>query len=328
MTGIPPASPACPVLVAPLPLSPIAAITLFVLALQASPVIAQTRFEQIPLRVDLGDDVRLEDQSGGRTAGRVAAFTPSEIVLMSGGVEHRFTSSNVRDVAVRGHRLLRPVLIGAAVFAVLGGVAMCTRDEPHCAIVGPVAAAPVGAGLGLVAGALFQRWTTVYRATGERDGVPSPAGSAGGFLADLALRANLDDDLQVEGHAGASVSGRLMQLTPDTFTVVTAGGERQFTRQDVRRVRVRRHPLRAAVLVGAGAGALAGAAAACLGSDRSECVDAPLMAGALGAGAGLAAGALIHRTTTVYPSPRGRAELCIAPAVAGAAVGVAVVRRW
>ena len=62
-----------------------------------------------------------------------------------------------------------------------------------------------------------------------------------------------------------------------------------------------RQPVLLAVLIGAGARAVTGAVAACTGPKREEWADAPIIAGAFGAGLGLAVGALIHKTTIVYP---------------------------
>jgi len=50
------------------------------------------------------------------------------------------------------------------------------------------------------------------------------------------------------------------------------------------------------------------------------------MAGAFGAGLGLAVGALIHKTTIVYPEPEKRTF--VVPAISRDAVGVRVSRRW
>ncbi|RPI56510.1 MAG: hypothetical protein EHM55_05110 [Acidobacteria bacterium] len=143
---------------------------------------------------------------------------------------------------------------------------------------------------------------------------------------DLALRVNLDDQLQVEDQSGTRTTGRLTGLTADAITLQTAAGEKHFTRETIRQVAVRRQPLRVAVLIGAGAGAAAGAVAACTGPEREECGDAPIIAGAFGAGLGLAVGALIHRTTIVYPEAEKRT--LILPLISRDAVGVRVSLCW
>jgi hypothetical protein len=51
-----------------------------------------------------------------------------------------------------------------------------------------------------------------------------------------------------------------------------------------------------------------------------------ILAGAVGAGVGLAVGALIHKTTIVYPEPEKRTF--VVPAISRGAVGVWVSRRW
>jgi len=303
-------------------------VALSVLALHtAPPAFAQASFDTLALRLNLDDPVRIEDTSDGTASGRLTGLTPDALVLQTDRGERRFTRGTVREVRVRGYGLSRAATIGAAAFAVLGGVAMCAHDEERCAVIGPLGAAPIGAGLGLVIGALVPRTRPVYRAS--RDGTVAPLAPAeeqAGFFADLALRVNLDDQLQVEPQSGGTTTGRLTRLTADAFTLHTAAGDATFTRQTVRRVSVRRHPTRVAVLSGAGAGALIGAVAACTGSEREECADAPLMAGALGAGAGLIVGVLTHRTAGVYPE--ADRLLRVSPLISRSAIGVSLARRW
>src|SRR3990172_9348314 len=143
---------------------------------------------------------------------------------------------------------------------------------------------------------------------------------------DLALRVNLNDQLRVDDRSGVGTIGRLTRLTAEEITLQTAAGEKHFTRETVRQVAVRHQPLRMSVLIGAGAGAVSGAVAACTGPDREECADAPIMAGALGAGLGLAVGALIHKTPIVYPEAEKRT--LVLPVISRDAVGVRVSLYW
>jgi len=240
------------------------------------------------------------------------------------------TSDTVREVAMRGHSLRTGALIGTGVFAVLGALAVCSHEGGgDCIIVGPLGAAPVGAGAGLAMGALISRMRTIYRAPESRASVPGSRAASGvhaRLLEDLALRVNLDDQLRVEDQSGVRTTGRLTRLTADEITIHTDAGEKHFRRETVRQIAVRHQPLRMAVLIGAGAGAAAGAIAACTGSRREECADAPILAGAFGAGLGLAAGALMHRTTIVYPEAEKRTR--ILPVISRDAVGVRVSLYW
>jgi hypothetical protein len=156
-------------------------------------------------------------------------------------------------------------------------------------------------------------------------GLEGPARALQSFE-DLALVVNLDDQLQVEDQSGVKVTGRLARLSRDEIAIQTDVGEKHFTRETVRQVEVRRQPLRMAVLIGAGAGAITGAVAACTGPEREECADASIIAGAFGAGLGLAAGALVHRSMIVYPEPEKRT--LILPVISRDAVGVGITRRW
>ena len=287
-------------------------------------------FEDLALRVNLGDQLQVVDQSGVKATGRLTRLTRDEIAIQTDAGEKRFTSDTVREVAVRGHSLGKGALFGAGVFAVLGAVATCSHEGgADCGIIGPLGAAPIGAGVGLAAGALTSRMRTIYRAPENRASVlASRAASAvqASLIEDLALRVNLDDQLRVEDQSRGMTTGRLTRLTADEIVVRTGAGEKHFRRETIRQVAVRRRPLRTAVLIGAGAGAATGAIAACTGPEREECADAPILAGALGAGLGLAAGGLMHRTTIVYPEAQKRTF--ILPVISRDAVGVRISRHW
>ena len=287
-------------------------------------------FADLALRVNLDDRLRVEDQSGVKATGRLMRLTRDDIAILTDAGEKRLKSDTVREVAVHGHPLGKGALIGAGVFAVLGAVACFQReDSGGCIVAGPLAAAPIGAGVGLAIGALIPQMRTIYRAPENR--VPAPQsrdaiGVQASLLEDLALRVNLDDQLRVEDQSGVRTTGRLTRLTADDITIQTGAGERHFTRETVRQVAVRRQPIRMAALIGAGAGAAYGAWAGCGGEEHSECPDAVIIGSAFGAGAGLAVGALIHKTTIVYPEPEKRTF--IVPAISRDAVGVRVSRYW
>ena len=288
---------------------------------------ALASFEDLALRVNLDDQLRIEDQSGGKAAGRLTRLTRDEITVQTSAGEKRFSSDTAREVAVRGHSFRKGALIGTGVFAVLGALAMCSHDESNCVAIGALGAAPIGAGVGLAMAALIPSMRTIYRVPESRAlSPPSPGGGQAGLFEDLALRVNLDDQLRVEDQSGATITGRLTRLTSAEITIKTDAGEKQFTREAIRQVALRKRPVRMAVLVGAGVGAAAGAIAACTGDDREECPDAPILAGALGAGVGLVVGALMPRATIVYPEAQKRTY--VSPVVGRGAVGIVVSRQW
>lgn len=287
-------------------------------------------FEDLALRVNLDDQLQIEDQSGAKATGRLSSLTHDELAIQTDAGEKRFASDTVREVAIRGQSLRKGALIGTGVFAVLGALAVCSREGGgNCGIVGALGAAPIGAGAGLAMGALISRMTTIYRAPESRALVREARAANGvhaSLLEDLALRVNLDDELRVEDESGLRVTGRLTRLTADEITVHTDAGEKRCTRDAIRQVGVRQRPLRVAVLIGAGAGVAIGAVAACTGQSREECADAPILGGAVGAGVGLATGALMHRTTIVYPEAEKRT--LISPVISRDRVGVLASRRW
>ena len=289
-------------------------------------------FEDLALRVNLDDQLQVEDQSGVKAAGRLTRLTRDEMAIQTEAGEKRFTSDTVREIAVRGHALRKGALIGAGVFAALGAVECWGRNHGtsrNCASWPLLDGILIGAPLGLVVGELIPGMHTIYRASANRLSI-SPSrdtiGAQASLLEDLALRVNLDDQLRVDDRSGVRTTGRLTRLTADEITLQTAAGEKHFTRETVRQVAVRRQPLRMAVLIGAGAGAATGAVAACTGPEREECADAAIIAGAFGAGLGLAVGALIHKTTIVYPEAEKRT--LILPVISRDAVGVRVSLYW
>lgn len=308
-------------------MKPALSLTLVVYLLASPlPVTAQPlqSFETLALRVNLDDRLRIEDQSGVKATGRLTHLTRDDITIQTHAGEKHFTSEQVRTVAVRGHSLGKSALIGAGVFAILGTVAAITHEGNVGA--GPVGAAVLGAGAGLAVGALIPQMKTVYRPRGFVPRSRDDIGGQASLLEDLGLRVNLLDQLRVEDQTGVRTSGRLTELTADAITITTNEGEKHFTRDTVHQVAVRRQPIRMAVLIGAGAGAALGAALACTGPEREECVDGPIMVGAVGAGLGLAVGALIHRTTVVYPEPERRTTVW--PAISRHGAAVRVTRRW
>ena len=286
-------------------------------------------FADLALRVNLDDRLRVDDQSGIGTVGRLTRLTADEIAIQTDAGEKRFTKEAVRGVAVHGHSFRSGALIGAAVFAAVGALAVCVHEgDGSCVIIGSLGAAPIGAGIGLIAGALVPRTRTIYRApeSGASALVPRAAVGQASLLEDLALRVNLDDQLQVDDQSGSKTRGRLTRLTADAITLETKFGERHFKRESIRQVVLRHRPLRMAVLIGAGIGAAAGAVAACARADREECPDAPIITAALGAGVGLAAGTLMPATTVVYPDAGTRVS--VVPVISRAAVGIQVGRQW
>src|SRR3990170_6916992 len=119
-------------------------------------------FEDLALRVNLDDQLQVEDQLGVKATGRLTRLTRDEIAIQTDAGEKRFTSDTVREVAMRGHSLRKSAVIGIGVIAVLGVVATCAHEGGGaCVIIGSLGAAPIGAGAGLAMGALISRMRTI-----------------------------------------------------------------------------------------------------------------------------------------------------------------------
>jgi hypothetical protein len=285
---------------------------------------AQTRqsFQDLALRLNLDDRLRIEDESGTTTTGRLTHLTRDEITIQTDAGEKRFTSATVRTVARRRDTRRKNVLIGAGVGAIVGALAACSGpDRQECAD-GPILLGGVGAGVGLALSALIPRSTTVYTSAIDM----APAGGlaqAPGVFDSLALRVNLDDRIRVEDRSGARTTGRLLRLTGDEMTVGTDAGEKRFTRDDVRAVAVRGYPLGIGALIGAGVVTAALAASPGCRSDP-DCI--PIAAAPFGAGVGLAVGALIPRMKTVFRMQETQASF--SPEFSRGAVGIRASFQW
>jgi hypothetical protein len=121
-------------------------------------------FDDLALRVNLGDPLRVEEWSGARTFGRLKALTGNEMTLETAAGDRHFSSAIVRKVALRDYPLGTGALVGAVALPVLLAVGPACRSNPDCM---PIAAIPFGAGIGLAVGALIPRMTTVFRAQEE-----------------------------------------------------------------------------------------------------------------------------------------------------------------
>jgi hypothetical protein len=279
-------------------------------------------FEDLALRVNLDDRLRIEDHSGLRATGRLRGLTREEVVIQTDAGEKRFPSATVHEIAVRRNTRRKGILIGAGVGAAIGALAGCWGpDRQECAD-GPILLGGVGAGVGLVLGTLVVRSTSVYSSP---NGMASSGGVARpqGPFDELALRVNLDDRLRVKDVSGARFSGRLTRLTGDEMTIETKAGEQRLTSAMVREVAVRGYPLGKGALIGAGAFAiLVAAAPAC----RSGGDCNPIAAASFGAGVGLAVAALVPGMTTVFRAQKKQASL--SPEFSRSTIGVRASLRW
>ena len=283
-------------------------------------------FEELALRVNLDDQVRVRDESGAKVTGRLTRVTRDAITIRTDAGEKRFTRDAVRAVEVRGHSIGKSALIGAAAFAVLGGVAAAAHENAGAS---PAGAAVIGAGIGAAIGSVVPTRRTIYRASASGASVLQARDAAGAepdLFDELGPRINLDDRIRVEDQSRVRSTGRLTRLTADRIAILTEAGEQQFTAEALREVAVRRSRVRLLTLIGAAAGMVGGALAECRAQPHSECPDGVVILGGLGAGAGAITGALIQQTTTVYARP-GKLTVVV-PAIRRDAVGARAGLYW
>ena len=161
-----------------------------------------------------------------------ACLTADDIAITTDAGEKRFARDAVREVAVRGYSLRRAGDgSGPGVLAVLAPWPVArTKGARPVSPSARLGGAPIGAGLGLVTGAIIPRMKTVYRPPPMRIRF-APARDDGGVGAvrslALALRVNLDDQLEVEDQVGVKTVGRLTRLTAGEITIRTRPGSRR-----------------------------------------------------------------------------------------------------
>ena len=141
-----------------------------------------TRFADLPLRLNLGDEVGVEDRSGVVTWGRLERLTPDEIAVAAmPGAERVFPGANVRRVQKRGDSLGNGMRLGAVIGGVFGcGVfgAFSGEFRSGDCVAAFLTLGGAGLGLGLVFDALHTGTTTVFSAPDNRAGWQRPFAGA------------------------------------------------------------------------------------------------------------------------------------------------------
>ncbi len=310
-------------------------LSICVLAL-AMPAVASARAQQVdafanlPLVVNRGDQLRVENQSGRRVTGPLVAFAPGGLTLGTGGADKRFSAADVRRVELSTAEF-EPggLLIGvgasaaAGLLACPGGFIKAECTGMTTAFGAVILGAPYLQALIPRMLGQFPSSRIVYQAPASGLPVPGTRGeSASSLLDELGMGVNLGDRVTAETMSGERISGRIVGLTDDWLAIALDRGARQLGREQIRRVTVERRHVRAAAFIGY----LGFAAAEGMSSGRnSESVGVPF-AGLLGAGAGALIGLVIHTTSDVYPAPAWRVS--VAPSLGNGRVGFGATYRW
>lgn len=279
-----------------------------------------TSFTDLPLRVNRGDQVRVLDQSGARTTGRVVSFGRDGLTLATDGGERRFAGESVRRVDRRGPSKAKGAIYGIGVVAIIQ-LAAFPKDCPgSCPLVVGVFSGPT---LGSLVGAWVPSMHLVYRAPALRAPGSARAARAGNasLLDDLGMHVNLGDHLSVQSTSGVTTAGSLKSLADDSFSIDSA----QFTRETVRRVSLRRRHTRVGALLGFVAGAAWGMASAD-SSDHGEQFLGFYLGGVPVAGLGALVGRLFVTSTVVYPEKEARVS--VSPVISRGGAGVRATLRF
>lgn len=293
-----------------------------------SPAAAGTQmvpsFRDLPLRIDRGDQVRVVDASGAKTAGRVVSFGRDGLTVQSDGGVRTFSESSVHGVDRAGSSRARGALVGAAVFTLVGA-AVCDSSASVGAACPFVFGVVFGAPLGALAGAWTPSMHAVFRAVAAPAGARPDLGRdvRASLMEDLGMAVNLGDRVSVETVSGDTRTGILSWLADDGFGVAARGdtGQQDFTRESVRRVSVVRSRAKLGTLVG-----FVAFSALCLPDAGSEWPDALALCGGPGAGIGALVGSRIVHAAVVYPAQAVR--LSVGPVMVQQHLGVRVSYRF
>lgn len=149
-----------------------------------------TTFADLPLRLNLGDEVGVEDRSGVVTWGRLEHLTPEEMVVAAQpGAQRVFPGASVRRVQKRGDSQWNGMRLGALIGGAFGcGVfgAFSGEFRSGDCVAAFLTFGGAGLGLGLVVDALHSGTTTVFSAPDNRAKRAQPF--AGGVVARVTWR--------------------------------------------------------------------------------------------------------------------------------------------
>lgn len=125
-------------------------------------------FADLPVRLNVGDRVSVEDRSGAVTSGRLERLTPEELaVAAETGTARVFPAARVRRVQRRGDSLGNGMSLGAIIGGALGGAlggAFSGEFRVGDFMQGAAIFGAVGLGVGLAFDAAHVGHTTVFTA--------------------------------------------------------------------------------------------------------------------------------------------------------------------
>ena len=140
------------------------------LVVTASLVEAQraSSFTQLPLLVGPGDTITVTDTSGQVMKGRIAALSPSTLVLLVDGTRHDLLEADVTRIRQRRPDPLRNgVLRGFVVGAVFGALTVWGAGAPEFIPPAALANGLLGIGVGVAVDALVSSRTIIYDRAGS-----------------------------------------------------------------------------------------------------------------------------------------------------------------
>jgi hypothetical protein len=132
-----------------------------------------TSFEELKLRVTVGEAVYVVDKSGQETRGRIASLSQVALTLAVDGTRRDFVADAIGRIDRRRRdSVWNGVLIGAGAGALMGFAVGRTADSPDCprsgiecgqgAVIGTVSGALWGAVGGWITDMLMRKRETVY----------------------------------------------------------------------------------------------------------------------------------------------------------------------
>lgn len=281
------------------------AIVLFVPAAGVAQPTTGQAVAELSGTVKPGDKIVVTDRNGVQTEGRLLRLLPQELALLVDGTERVVPSNGIGRIEKRDS-LWNGMLIGAVPSVLIGGAAAGASCSPHCGrevSLGMLVFGAMGAGIGALVDASTRGYSVV-------DGPPLGSPNARGVPVPVTLvdelwrRVRQGDTIEVMTLSGQMVTGKFVQVSSTSVTLMVLDGHREIPSRDVRRVTRAGNRYRSGALWGGTIFGTLGllSSAGCSGGGCGNPLFVAMFTGSGGAFLGAAIGAAIHKHPVVHES--------------------------
>jgi len=254
-------------------------------------------------KAEAGDTIFVTDRNGVQIGGRLLRLSPEGLALLVGGQERVILRNSIGRTEKRDS-LWNGMLIGAVPSALVGMAAAGASCSPHCdrdVPLGMLVFGAMGAGIGALIDFGIHGYSVIGGpplASPNARRMPAPVA----LLDELWLRVRQGDTIDVVTTGGRKVTGKFVQVSRTSVTLMVGDDHREIPSSDIRRVRRAGNRYRSGALWG---GAIFGAmgllsSAGCSGGGCGNPLFVGMFTGTAGVLWGAAIGAAIPKHPVVY----------------------------